>query len=126
MKMIPRNVHGVIDYIVGLALIAAPWLFGFADYSMATYVPVALGLGSLLYSLFTNYEMGLVRKIPFKVHLKMDILSGVILAASPWVFGFASYVFLPHLIVGLFEVVAGLTTKDQPMTTHHHGRVRHA
>lgn len=30
MRFIPTKIHGVLDYIAGLALIAAPWLFGFA------------------------------------------------------------------------------------------------
>jgi hypothetical protein len=125
--MIPRNIHGILDYIVGLALIAAPWLFGFADDSAATYVPVILGLGSLLYSLMTRYEAGLIKLIPFKTHLVLDVMAGAFLAASPWLFGFASHVYLPHLIVGLFEVVAGLTTKDSSAPVHHHGgHVRHA
>lgn len=68
MRMIPRNIHGMLDYIVGAALITAPWLFGFADNGPATYVPVALGIGALLYSLLTNYELGLVKALPFRVH----------------------------------------------------------
>ena len=30
MRFIPTKVHGVLDYLVGAALIVAPWLFGFA------------------------------------------------------------------------------------------------
>lgn len=109
--MIPRNVHGALDYIVGLLLIAAPWLLGFADGKAAQHVPVALGVGALLYSLLTNYELGLIRVIPFSVHLMLDFASGLLLAASPWLFGFADRVFLPHLILGLLEIGAAAMTR---------------
>ena len=65
MKIIPRNIHGILDYLVGVLLIAAPWVLGFADNGPASYVPVILGAGALVYSLLTNYEMGLMRIIPF-------------------------------------------------------------
>ena len=38
------------------------------------------------------------------------------LAASPWLFGFADYsanVWVPHLAVGLAAIFLGLTTKQQ-------------
>lgn len=112
MKIIPRKVHGVLDYLVGILLIAAPWVLGFADNGPATYVPVILGAGALAYSLFTNYELGLVRMIPFRVHMAFDVMSGLLLAMSPWLFGFADRVYLPHLLVGAFEVLAGLMTRN--------------
>ncbi len=31
MRFLPTRVHGVIDYLWGVALIATPWLFGFAN-----------------------------------------------------------------------------------------------
>ena len=121
MKIIPRNIHGILDYIVGVALIAAPWLFGFADHTAATNVPVTLGIAALLYSLLTNYELGLIRVIPFPVHLGLDVVSGLVLAVSPWLFDFADRVYLPHLIVGIFEVLAGTMTRDatRPETIPH-------
>ena len=112
MKIIPRKTHGVLDYIVGAALIAAPWIFGFADDTAATYVPVAVGGGALLYSLLTRYELGMIKMIPFETHLILDVMSGILLAASPWLFGFSDRVYLPHLIVGLFEIGAGLMTEN--------------
>lgn len=116
-NLIPRPVHGVIDYVVSLSLIAAPWALGFADGGPATLIPVMFGITSLFYSLFTNYEVGVVKSIPFKVHLGLDLLSGVILAASPWMFGFANDVYLPHLIVGLMEV--GVVLLSRTSTAHH-------
>jgi hypothetical protein len=111
MKIIPRNVHGVLDYLVGLLLAASPWLFGFADHGPATAIPVVLGLGALLYSLLTAYELGLVRAIPFHIHLMLDLVSGLFLAVSPWLFSFSHRVYWPHLTFGLLEMGVVLLTR---------------
>jgi hypothetical protein len=126
MKPITSKIHGVIDYVVGALLIAAPWLFGFADDSAATYVPVVLGAGTLLYSLMTRYELGIMKLIPFKVHLAIDAAAGVLLAASPWLFGFADYVFMPHLIVGLLELgTVAMTQRTVGDLDHRHHHREH-
>lgn len=115
MRVIPTMIHGVLDYIIGAALIMAPWLFGFADYGgAASWVPIILGIGVILYSMFTDYELGLVKSIPMSTHLMFDIIGGIILALSPWMFGFADRVMIPHLVVGLFEIAAGLMTERHP------------
>jgi hypothetical protein len=120
MRLIPTRIHGVLDYLVGLLLVAAPWLFGFAEGGAETYVPVALGLGALAYSVFTDYELGLVRRLPMPTHLMLDLGSGLLLAASPWLFGFADGtatgdgVWAPHLALGLLEVGVALMTKQVP------------
>jgi hypothetical protein len=123
MQIIPRFVHGILDYVVGLLLISAPWLLGFADQTAATYVPVALGVGVLLYSVLTNYELGLVRVLPFGVHLVLDFMSGALLAASPWLFGFADRVSTPHLVLGIFEMAAAVMTQrtGSPVTVSGRG-----
>jgi hypothetical protein len=65
-------------------------------------------------SAMTAYEAGLVRTIPMTGHLAADAALGLLLAASPWLFGFANVVFLPHLILGLGEFGAALTTETKP------------
>lgn len=122
MRFITTKTHGILDYVIGILLIAAPWILGFANQGPATYVPVVLGVAVILYSLFTDYEVGAVRAIPMTGHLWMDAIGGIILAASPWLFGFADYVYWPHLIVGLGEVAAAITTQTQPRIAAHHGR----
>lgn len=111
MRFIPTRVHGVLDYLVGALLIAAPWILNFNRGGAETWVPVILGVGALLYSLLTNYELGVLRRIPMGTHLSLDAGSGLLLAVSPWLFGFSTFVFWPHLILGIFEIVAALTTK---------------
>ena len=79
-------------------------------------MPVALGAGALLYSLLTDYELGLVRALPMTLHLGLDFCSGALLAVSPWLFGFADDVWLPHVAFGLFEIGAALLTQTLPST----------
>lgn len=56
----------------------------------------------------------MVRLLPMPAHLLLDALSGVLLAASPWLFGFADRVRAPHLLAGLFEIAAAVTTRTTP------------
>ena len=45
-------------------MIAAPWLFGFASGGWETRIFVLLGAAALIYSLFTDYELGAMRCCP--------------------------------------------------------------
>ncbi|TLV03969.1 SPW repeat domain-containing protein [Dyadobacter luticola] len=111
MNIISTRVHARIDYIAGIIFMASPWIFNFNESVPATWTPITIGFMALMMSLFTNYEGGMVRSIPMKAHLTVDIISGAFLAASPWLLGFSQEVFLPHLIMGLFEVTASLLTE---------------
>ena len=114
MRVIPTRIHGMLDYLMGLVLIAAPWLFGFADGDARQWVPVILGAGVILYSLLTDYELGIARVIPMPAHLGLDVLGGAFLALSPWLFGFADDIWWPHVVFGLLEIGAGLMTRTVP------------
>jgi hypothetical protein len=114
MKFIPTKIHGILDYAVGLFLIAAPWLFRFAKGGAETYVMVTFGLAAIVYSLLTYYEYGIAKIITMRVHLGLDIISGLFLAVSPWLFGFSDYVYLPHVALGLLEVVVASLTDPVP------------
>ncbi len=115
MRFLPSRVHGIIDYLWGIALLATPWLFGFADVTAAKWLAVVFGVGAILYSLVTDYELGALRILPMTLHLGLDGLAGAFLAVSPWLFGFADRVFWPHLLFGLFSVVASLITRTDVM-----------
>ena len=113
MRFIPTKFHAPLDYIVGVALIAAPWIFQFSDVTAATVVSIVLGIGLIAYSLFTDYELGVWKVAPMAVHNLFDIAAGAFLAASPWIFGFAddsANVWVPHVVVGLAAIFLGLTT----------------
>ncbi len=116
MRFIPTRIHGAIDYLTGLILIMAPFVLGFADNGAAQWVPMILGAAILIMSIMTNYELSLVKLIPMPLHLGVDIAGGLLLLASPWLFGFADRVFWPHVIIGIFEIGTALMTHTTPDT----------
>src|SRR4051794_38533908 len=103
MRIIETKVHGYLDYLMALALIMAPWLFDFDLGGAETYIPVVLGAGMIVYSLLTDYELGVSRQISMRMHLTIDLIAGAFLAVSPWLFNFDEYIYLPHLILGVAE-----------------------
>jgi hypothetical protein len=116
MQVISTRTHGAIDYLTGAGLLVAPPLLGISDEPAAAYALRAAGLAAMAYSLLTDYEFGLVRIIPMPAHLAMDAASGVLVAASPWLFGFAGRgprYRRPHVVIGLAEVLAALTSKTR-------------
>lgn len=124
MRFIPTRIHGYLDYLLGALLIVAPWLLYFTGGETgewapggATWVPTILGAVVLTYSMLTDYELGAVKSIPMPVHLGLDAAGGILLAASPWLFGFADFIWMPHLVLGLIELGAALTTHTVPHAT---------
>ncbi len=114
MRFMTTRMHGMADYLVGIILILAPYLLGFADGSAAQWVPQILGVLAILSALMTDYELGAMRVIPMPVHLGLDFVSGLFLLASPWIFGFADRIAWPHVLFGLIEIGASLTTQTRP------------
>jgi hypothetical protein len=61
-----------------------------------------MGVIIISYSLLTRYEWGLLRIIPFKIHLLIDFLSGLLLLSSMWILGVKSWFFFA---VGALTIV---------------------
>jgi hypothetical protein len=113
MRIISTRVHGMMDYAMGVLLLASPYLFGFATGGVKQWLPMILGFALIGLSLLTRYELGAFGVVPMPVHLAIDGLSGALLAVSPWLFGFAGIVYLPHLILGLIELGTSLMTETR-------------
>ena len=117
IRFVPTGIHAYFDYIGGIALLAAPFIFGF--YSLggaAVIVPMVLGVGLILYSLLTNYELGIpgLKIIPMWVHLILDFVASAFLAISPFLFGFINKtpnVWLPHIVAGVGVILLVLVTQ---------------
>jgi hypothetical protein len=113
LGIVPRPLHAVLDYLYAGAAFAAPKLGGFEDEPKAALVCKAHGAATLGASLLTDYELGAVRKIPFKVHLMLDLGGAIFGLATPWLFGFAENKRARNVVLGLalFELAAVAMSK---------------
>jgi len=120
IRFVPTSVHGIFDYIGGILLIAAPFVFGFYNVGgIAVILPIVLGVGLILYSLLTDYERGIpaLRFIPMPLHLVFDFVAAALLAVSPFLFGFSNQapnVWLPHVIAGVGVILLVLVSQTRP------------
>lgn len=87
MKVLSPAAHGILDYLTVAFFAMAPSLFDLhGTYATVCYV---LAAGYLVITLLTNFPLGLMRVIPFPVHGKLELVSGLVFLASPFLFGFA-------------------------------------
>jgi ACR3 family arsenite efflux pump ArsB len=125
MKFLSPRTHTIIGFIVGLALLLAPNIFGFNDVGgAATTIPRILGIIVLLSELMVKGSFSGMGIVPMNMHLAMDVILGTFLAISPWLFGFSDQgtnAWLPHLIVGLLIVgyVPMTRTNEEEDRLHH-------
>jgi len=122
-KFIPTKVHGILDYLVAVALFFAPTIFGFSDVGgPAVILPMVLGVGLALYSIFTRYEWGIFKVLPMPYHLIVDLIASILLAVSPFLFSFADAplnAWLPHVVVGLTVIVVVIFSQTEMPSSEH-------
>ena len=77
MKFISPKIHGIIDFLVVLFLLASPMLFGMNGIlALFTY---ALGIVHLILTLLTDFSAGAFKLIPLPFHGMIELLVGVVL-----------------------------------------------
>ena len=114
MRFLPTKVHGLLDYLVGIALAISPYLLWTTKMGVDLWIPLLAGVALIVISVCTDYEWGAAKTFTMRSHLTLDLLLGIFLAISPWLFGFADVVFVPFLVFGAFEIIAALVTKLEP------------
>lgn len=89
IRFMNKTLHAYLDYPVALGLIAMPFIFGLgATHPLAFWLSVATGAAAFVLTIFTDHQFGLVRILPYKLHLAVDFMVGVVFIAAPFVLGF--------------------------------------
>jgi len=84
MAFINSKLHGIIDYLVVIFLWASPSLFNLPPgTAMFTYI---LGGIHLLLTLFTDFEFGAFKVIPFHIHGWIELIVSVALGGLAFYF----------------------------------------
>jgi hypothetical protein len=86
---IKQNQHAVTDYAYVPLVLAAPRLANFEHEKRASYLVRTMALTVLAYSLATDMKASAVKVIPYKTHAALDLASGILSLAAPWVLGFS-------------------------------------
>lgn len=115
---ISRQLHGIADYSYIPLSFAAPELFGFKNAKQAKLLCRVIGAGVLASALTTKAEWGVLRIVPFKVHLLTDISMGLFIASVPLLFNFAvnKKARTTFIALALTSIIVPLLTKNEEMT----------
>ncbi|HEX8234366.1 MAG TPA: hypothetical protein VF600_00255 [Abditibacteriaceae bacterium] len=106
MKIIPRQVHALLDYSWSAAIAVAPKVLAFEDEHNARRFLRAMGSATAVGSLLTRYELGALKVMPFKMHLATDALGAMLGLASPWLFGFSRHKTARNTALAFFAIEA--------------------
>lgn len=111
MKVIPTRIHGILDYLSVVALFALPRLLDAGQ--NATTLFTLVGITALIYTLLTRFELGAFKVLPMKVHLLLDMMSGLLLLAAPFflVRGENDAVRMALIVMGVLEIGAAFLTQ---------------
>ncbi len=89
MKFVTKKIHAFLDYPVAIALIALPFLLGLGSSNpMALYLSVATGVAAFILTLLTDHETGVIKVIPYKIHLIVDFMVAIVFIVAPFIFSF--------------------------------------
>jgi hypothetical protein len=112
---ISRFLHGAIEYLAGVLLIAAPFLFSF-DSGAAVAVSIVAGVLVIAIAASTDGPTSLINSLPISVHLLLDLALAAVLIASPFLFGFSdeSAPTAFFLVLGVLHLLVTIGTRFKP------------
>ena len=101
----------MIDYALA-ALLCLPWVFNNRPGDPGTLILGALGLWMFTYCLFTDYELGLIKAIPVRMHLIVDFVVGFFLLCYGFLFHHTYHRFLA-LAIGITMMLLSVLTSTR-------------
>ena len=90
IRFVTRKIHAFLDYPVALALIGLPFLLRLgASNPLALWLSVATGVAAFVLTILTDHETGIIRVVPYPLHVAVDLMVGLVFVAAPFLFGFS-------------------------------------
>jgi hypothetical protein len=104
--------HAAVEPVAAIILILSSWIFDFASNGTAQAVTIIIGALMLAAGSMTNWRLSVMRLIPLRMHLMTDLLFGVVLVISPFIFGFSGNGGATRfaIIFGALELLTALST----------------
>lgn len=115
-KIINTRLHGILDYMSGFILIL-PWIVCYYEKNNDTWILASVGALTVIMSLITDYEFGLIKVIPMKIHLVIDVLTALFLIILPFAFPLYHYALYWPVLLGCGELIIILLSSSKPYIT---------
>jgi len=114
-RFVTKAMHAYIDYPVAIALIIMPFVLGIgASNPIATWLSVATGVAAFILTLLTDHETGVVKVLPYKLHLAVDFAVAIVFIAAPFILGFSGLDMWYFTVLGATVlVVVGLHKPEE-------------
>lgn len=89
-RFVTKAIHAyLIDYPVAIVLIGAPFVLELGRSSpIAMWLSVVTGVAAFLLAAITNHQTGLIKLVPYWLHLWVDRAVGLVFIIAPFVFNF--------------------------------------
>lgn len=89
-RFVTKTIHAYLDYPVALGLMALPFALGLGSSSPAAlWLSVVTGVAAFVLTLLTDHQLGVVRVLPYSLHLAVDLAVGIAFVLAPSTLGFS-------------------------------------
>jgi len=113
MKIIRTQMHAMLDYGFTVILML-PWITNYTANEKDTIVFAGIGFLTLILSLITDYEGGLIKLIPMRMHLLLDLVISIIVMAMPLFFPMVNYPYYWPVLLGGAGFLVTILSSSKP------------
>jgi len=90
LRFVSKEIHAYLDYPVAIGLMAMPSLLGLGQsHPLAFWLSVTTGVAAFVLTVLTDHHLGLIRVLPYKLHLAVDGAVGAAFLIAPFLLGFS-------------------------------------
>ncbi|MGU3404800.1 MULTISPECIES: SPW repeat domain-containing protein [unclassified Methylobacterium] len=90
-RFVTKAIHAYLDYPVALSLMITPFILGLGKSDpLALWLSVATGVAAFALTFLTDHKTGVIRVLPYRLHVAVDRLVGITFIIAPFVLGFES------------------------------------
>jgi len=103
MNQIESKDRGYFNYLMGILMIASASLVIITATWTEIWLPLVFGCAAIIYTLLTTCTSRMSQWMQLRRQLLNNIMEGVLISISTWLFGFANYLLTPHTLLSLLK-----------------------
>ncbi|MGH8909887.1 MAG: SPW repeat domain-containing protein [Egibacteraceae bacterium] len=117
IRLLPWVLHEAIEYVAGVFVILAPFLFSFQQEPAAFPVFIGVGVLILVVAILSKGPAGVLGLLPHPLHAGLDYVLAFFLLLAPLIFGFDQTALTISILLGLAHLIITLITRFPPADT---------